>query len=145
MAGLTVDVLTAPVRRALGRVVDTLDGGRARLMFDAIGQLLVTSTVNRFERETGPDGMPWQPSQRVLAEGGQTLTDKGRLRGAMTHVARRDGVDVGTNVIYGAIHQFGSGDLERPSNIPARPFLGLDEADGRAVERLVERLIERAV
>lgn len=109
-----------------------------------VEHLLVTSTVRRFERETGPDGMPWQPSQRALAEGGQTLTDKGLLRGSITHVARRDGVDVGTNVIYGAIHQFGSGDLERPTGIPARPFLGLDDTDAHAVERLVGRLIENA-
>ena len=144
-AGLTVDVLSAPVRGSIGRIVDTLDGGRSRLMFDVIGQALVTSTVDRFERETGPDGRAWEPSQRALEEGGQTLTDKGLLRGSITHVARRDGVDVGTNVPYGAIHQFGSGDLERPKNIPARPYLGLDAADALVIERIVERLIEGAV
>ena len=144
MAGITVNADTGPVQRALRRVADTLDGDRARYLFDAIGQTLVTSTVERFERETGPDGQPWQPSARALAQGGKTLSDSGRLRGSITHVAGREGVDVGTNVIYGAIHQFGSGDLERPTGIPARPYLGLDDGDRRAVERLVERFIGTA-
>ena len=145
MAGLTVDVLSAPVQAALRRVVDTLDGGRSQLMFEQIGQTLVTSTIRRFEREHGPDGVPWKPSQRVLRDGGQTLTLDEYLRNSISAVARRDGVDVGTNIAYGAIHQFGSGDLVQPKNIPARPFLGLDDADASAIERLVKRLIEGAV
>ncbi|MXY18020.1 MAG: phage virion morphogenesis protein [Acidobacteria bacterium] len=184
MAAITVDVDTGPLQAALRRAVDALEGDRARDMFDDIGGKLVESTLERFEREHGPDGQAWKPSQRALEEGGQTLTDKGYLRNSITHVARRDGVDVGTNVPYGAIHQFG-GEIQqqarsqvlafaarggrftsraaasrrragtvrvafasigaRAINMPARPYLGLDEGDRREVERIVELAIGRAI
>ncbi|MCY4123519.1 MAG: phage virion morphogenesis protein, partial [Acidobacteria bacterium] len=128
---------TARAEGVLRHMVRTLGGSDARAMFDAVGQLLVASTINRFARGVGPDGKAWKPSRRAVEEGGQTLVDKAFLRNSITHVASAGGVDVGTNVIYAAIHQFGSGGLERPKNIPARPFLGLDDDDADAIERLV--------
>lgn len=45
---------------------------------------------------------------------------------------------VGTNEVYGPTHQFGDGNR----NIPARPFLGLPDADD--VLDIVENHLHRA-
>lgn len=74
---------------------------------DAIGGYLADVTRRRFETEIGPDGAKWTPSRRALKEGGQTLTDSARLRQSITHSAAADRVEVGSNVVYAAIHQFG--------------------------------------
>lgn len=78
-----------------------------RGMFANIGMSLVTSTQNRFERGVGPDGSPWPPSIRALATGGKTLIESARLMRSITYIAAINGLEVGTNVIYAAIHQLG--------------------------------------
>jgi phage gpG-like protein len=57
----------------------------------------------------------------------------------MTYQSGRDWTAVGTNLIYGATHQFG--DEER--GIPARPYLGLSDDDRRAVVRVLHIHIRR--
>jgi phage virion morphogenesis protein len=114
----------------------------ARGMFEAIGASLVTSTQMRFERGAGPDGSPWPPSIRALATGGKTLIESARLLRSITFDASDAGVAVGTNVIYGAIHQLG-GAIVQPSrgatiNMPARPYLGLDDDDEVEIVKIAE-------
>lgn len=95
-------------------------GDRAAHMhacWDEVGSAMVDSTHERFARQAGPDGTPWQPSQRVLAEGGQTLTLSRKLAQSQTHLATDHGVEWGTNVPYGGIHQFG-GTIERLEQSP---------------------------
>jgi phage virion morphogenesis protein len=117
-----------------------------RGLWDAIGASLVASTQDRFERGESPDGNPWPASIRVLLAGGQTLINTQRLMKSVTHIADDQGVSVGTNAIYAAVHQLGA--VIVPVNaarlhfsiggrhlsvkkvtIPARPFLGIDEDD----------------
>ena len=120
---------------------------RARA-FDRIGAYLVTATLDRFDREQGPDGKPWQKSVRAMATGGLTLTDTGGLRGSITHNVAGDGrsVDVGSNLVYAAIHQFGGkAGRNKSVTLPARPYLGIDGRDGDAIVRIVSRALARAV
>ena len=134
---------------------------------DEIGSYLVSSTIRRFELERGPDGTPWKKSRRAERESGQTLTDTGRLRASITHSVAGDAVEVGTNVVYAAIHQFGGktkprtirprrkkalfwpgaghpvASVQHPgSDVPARPFLGVDDRDRPVIERIVVRHLE---
>ena len=121
-------------------------------LLDVIGAKLVTSTQRRFERELDPDGQPWVVSQRAALEGGQTLTDTARLKSSITHQVDSRHVDVGTNVIYAAVHQFGAkkGDFGQArqltrnrivpipwGDIPDRRFLGISREDGDVIEELV--------
>ena len=178
---ITVDVEDASLRSALRRL--TARVGDLKPVMDEIGSSLVTSTIDRFVAETGPDGKPWEPSHRARREGGQTLTDRGRLRASIVHRADAQGVDVGTNVVYAAIHQFG-GTVKRQArrqtlafnktgggfasrrstrrrrggfvaiafaeigahdvDMPARPFLGVTEADRVSILNIVQRAIEGA-
>lgn len=86
----------------------------AQGMFEQIGMSLVTSTQARFERGQAPSGSPWPPSLRALATGGKTLIESGRLLRSIVFQAFNTGVEVGTNVIYAAIHQLG-GLINRPA------------------------------
>ena len=118
-----------------------------RQAMDEIGRHLVASTLRRFETERRPDGKPWLRSARALAEGRRTLTRSGRLRRSITHVVAPDGhaVEVGSDVAYAAIHQFG-GRAGRggKATLPARPYLGIDARDRAAIRRIVRRAIEGA-
>jgi phage virion morphogenesis protein len=130
---------------ARGSLAALADADLTGLM-DLIGAALVASTQQRFEDQRSPAGVPWRRSARAASVGGQTLVDSGRLRASITHRPSRDRVEVGTNVLYAATHQFGAtirartarglrfriGDAWRTARavtIPARPFLGLDQAD----------------
>lgn len=64
---------------------------------------------DRFRTATDPYGQRWKPSLRAQLEGGQTLSDTGRLRRSFSvqNVSPR-GFAIGTNVIYAATHQFGA-------------------------------------
>lgn len=129
---------------------------------DAIGAYLVASAHRRFERQVGPDGKPWAPSIRAQIEGGWTLLDSGRLRASLTWLAGRHSVEVGTNVIYAAIHQLGGTIraknapnlrfqiagrwISKPSVvIPARPFLGIDQEDELEIDAIVQADLAAAI
>lgn len=133
---------------AIGRTEDK------RGLFDAIGAALVSSTQSRFETETDPEGNPWPDSIRKLTLGGRTLTETAALAQSITHEPTESSVAVGTNLIYAAIHQLGG--IIRPVTaqklafrlpgggfamvdeveMPARPFLGLDQDDEAEIRAL---------
>lgn len=172
MAGnrISVEVDDARASAALTRLVGAMADPRPAL--DQIGAQLVTSTQFRFRREQAPGGAPWKKSRRAREQGGQTLSDTARLRASITHQVVGNAVEVGTNVVYAAIHQFGGRTRPRTirprrkralkfvvggktifaksvrhpgSTIPARPFLGLDDGDRNAIERIVARFVQGAV
>lgn len=157
MAGVRIELTGA--EEALARLGDiAARAEHPRGLWDAIGAALVTSTQMRFERGEAPDGSPWPPSLRALAQGGKTLIDSARLFQSLTHLPSDRGVEVGTNVVYAASHQFGAtispkaGEFltfkvagqwarKRQVTIPARPFLGLDDDDEREVLQIAEEWI----
>lgn len=101
---------------------------------DEIGGMLVASVQSRFERAAGPDGAAWPPLSAATllrrGAGARPLRHTGRLYGSITHRADRRQVEVGSNVIYAAIHQLGGqAGRGRKVNIPARPYLGIDRDD----------------
>lgn len=119
-----------------------------------IGEHIVSTTQERFKTGTGPDGRKWEESIRALEEGGATLRDTSRLRNSITSRARLDRVVVGTNDKRARIHQYGgvikakkakalkfkmgkSFVVKKQVTIPARPFLGLDEEDEKAIRGII--------
>lgn len=152
-AGITFDI--GELVALDGRLSAAYDRSRdLSPLMDSIGMAMETSTDERFDNEAGPDGMPWKKSLRAKEEGGKTLTDSARMRGSITHSASATQVEVGTNLIYAGIHQFGgritakSGHLKftLPGglgfvsvvgvNIPARPYLGIGRDDEQTIAEL---------
>ena len=142
-SSLVVDI--APRDGALARLAAVLS--HSDDIMDRIGRYLVASTHRRFERERAPDGTPWLKSARAIAEGNRTLTDTGGLRGSIAHTLTHGGrgVEVGTNVAYAAIHQFGGrAGRGRRTKIPPRLYVGVDEHDRDTILRIVAQAMERA-
>lgn len=142
-----------PALKSLGRAVKKTQDPKG--LFEAIGLALVASTQHRFETETGPDGSPWPPSIRALAEGGKTLTDTAAFRNSVSFEATPRSVAVGSDHPGAAVHQFGATIVPvaaralafsiggrdvfaKKVTIPARPYLGLDDDDVKEIVALAE-------
>lgn len=134
----------------------------------AIGTGLVTNTHDRFDDEVDPEGNAWAPLNEEYAKskrGPGILREsamRGGLQGSITYRAGRDQVQVGTNKVYGAIHQFGGEILPkhgrflifkmggktvkaRSVTIPARPYLGISNDDRDMIIDVVTGALDRAI
>lgn len=119
--------------------------------FDAEGrpekwQALARSTLLRKVggvRKASTKRGHWTAKAKKTLHGNKILTDTAQLRNSIAAEADAAGVTVGTNMVYGAIHQFG-GRAGRGSIIPARPYLLLQEEDYPKIAAIIERhLTER--
>ncbi len=89
------------------RYLGTPEGQAGAVKAAAWGAL--SALEERFATATDPRGQPWKPSLRAQLEGGQTLSDTGRLRRSFSVRATGSwGFTIGTNVRYAAPHQFGA-------------------------------------
>lgn len=133
----------------------------------AIGTGLVTNTQDRFDDEVDPEGNAWaplNPDYAATKRGAGILREsamRGGLQGSITYRAGRTDVTVGTNKVYGAIHQFG-GEIQakgqflvfrignrlvktRSVTIPARPYLGISSEDREMILDVVSGALDRAL
>ncbi|MDM7928666.1 phage virion morphogenesis protein [Blastomonas fulva] len=153
-----IDARLAALAAANGDLSDLMDG---------IGLYLESSTIERFDTETDPDGKPWEKSQRAKDQGGKTLTDSARLKTSITHRSSATDVEVGTNVICAGPHQHGMdesvsvgahsrtirqafgrslpggltiqvGAFDRQMKMPKRSFLGINAEDETEILALAE-------
>lgn len=114
MAGAQFDITIddGEVRKALeGMGAASLDMQPA---WDSVGSLLVSQSLHQFETQSGPDGTKWAPLAASTLRGRRgrsgrpaILQDRGHLRGSLFTRPTADGVTVGSNLVYAAIHQFG--------------------------------------
>jgi phage gpG-like protein len=108
-------------------VIITVDAGQARRAIAALGERasnlapafrgigsdIVADSALRFRGSRDPYGVPWRPLARSTVArrrkgSSQPLLDTGRLRSSISYrLLGSTGVEVGTNVRYAAIHQFG--------------------------------------
>lgn len=120
--------------------------------FASVGEVLVGSTIDRFASETDPDGAKWAAhapatiANRLKRHGNAPLTIlrlSGHLAGSINYQASATRVEVGNNVVYGAIHQFG-GQAGRGHKvtIPARPYLGLSDDDREQIEETMDDYLD---
>jgi phage virion morphogenesis protein len=104
----------------------------------AISGIAQASTRRRFDDGKGPDGVAWKPlaasTLAAKAAAGKTnpkiLVDHALLKRGIQRKYSSSQAEVGSNLVYAAIHQLG-GQAGRGGTveIPARPFLGLSDAD----------------
>lgn len=123
------DLGAVPAMAALAFYFDDLTP-----LMDELGAEIEDQTVERFQTNIAPDGSPWLPSLRVQEAQGnaRTLVDRAHLRDSITRLSSARQTQVGSNVIYAAIHQSG-GETGRGGSVelPERPYLGLnDENEG---------------
>ena len=133
------------VRRALGLLgkvaaaPDVMLAGKARL-----ADILVEGPGGKGEAAAGQD---WAPlSEETISRrrtgkrkgGPQILQDSNKLKQSIVSIVHGGEVTVGTGVEYGKWHQGGT------TNMPARPFVGIDEVDRETFVKVVLRHMEAA-
>jgi phage virion morphogenesis protein len=72
-----------------------------------ISEKMKNAVDQNFDTEGSRIGPKWKPSQRAIKQGGKTLQDTGRLAASIVPAFDSHSAEVGTNVVYAAIHQFG--------------------------------------
>ncbi|MCE2739674.1 MAG: phage virion morphogenesis protein [Rhodobacter sp.] len=141
MAGVTFTVDLDPALLAdAAAVLDRLGTGFLPQLAQDIGAMIERQTKDRIQTEkTAPDGTPWAPwSDRYAAtrntgnrRAHSLLIDSENLLESIQDYTTGTTVTVGSQTPYSAIHQFGG------RGIPARPYLGLSDANRRDIEDLV--------
>ncbi|MEL6853503.1 MAG: phage virion morphogenesis protein [Cyanobacteria bacterium J06607_13] len=98
-----------------------------------IGETLVLSTDERFEREEDPQGRRWKDitprtraRKRAMGRINKILQDTGTGRASINYRAGKFKVSVGTPIDYMADHQLGRGQ-------DRREFLGISQDDRREI------------
>lgn len=156
-ASLSITLDDAALVRQLGDLIGALTHPEPALR--SIGEALQRTTQERFDpgQKRSPDGTPWARNSPVtIARKGRDnpLYERGNLQNTIRYqVLGTRGVEVGTNLVYGAAHQFGmvkgyAGRTRRGApipwgNIPARPYLGLSADDETEVVRILRDYLER--
>lgn len=138
---LALRVRDAEVRRLRGAVAILAAAPQGELL-DVLGAVVVSQTQRRLSAEKrGPDGAPWpawSPAYAATRNNSQSLLmGSGHLDESIQHLVRGDEVEIGSNLVYAAIHQFGGADAGKPE-IPARPYLGISDDDAAEILDVVD-------
>ena len=175
MSGARIQVTLddAAYQQALTALGGALNHGR---IMRPIGVALVEEVQQRFDRGVDVWGVRWQalhPAYALIKRGPGILRASQMLQRSITYQTAGNRVDVGSNRIYAAVHQFGAtikpvrakalafhlggvsvgprGGKKTGSvlvkaksvTIPARPYLGFGPNDQRAVMGVLTREIAR--
>jgi len=119
-------------------LVSALDDQALGDIMYGVGQLVESQTKERIATEKRAPGgaawAPWSPDYATTRGAAQSLlVSENNLLTSIQNYTRGLTAEVGTNLVYGAIHQFGGADVGK-AGLPARPYLGLsaqNEADIR--------------
>lgn len=146
MAGASTRIDDREVLDALKRLERA--GGDLTAAFTVIGEKLLRTHKERFSQQRDPEGKPWAPLSPGYRARKKRNQDKilvlyGYLSGLLRYQVGAGGtrLELGTDRVYGATHQFG--DPRR--NIPARPFIGLSDDDRRMILEVVQDHHRRAL
>ncbi len=164
MTGAKITIESKPAIDAVARIIAA--AGNSGAVLKNIGEQLRESAIERIKNEVTPEGTPFAPLNPLYA---QTKRGPGILRGQSGSLAQivyqlagDDEVEVGSNMVYAAIHQFGG--TIKPKNgaalvfsmggrtihaksvaVPARPFLGISKQDEAEILAIVEDFFAEAL
>jgi phage virion morphogenesis protein len=116
---------------------------------DTIGGALVASTQQRFLDEQTPTGSGWDghspATEAKRGEGADILRDHNHLFDSLDEKVAGSDVAIGTNMVYARIHQLGGqAGPGKKVTIPARPYLGISEADRTEIRAVITDFLEGA-
>ncbi len=147
---IDVKIDNTNVIQAMERLAKAAVNPRPALL--AIGESLVVSTKKRFESSTAPDGSRWtpnKPSTLKRKKGNKPLIGKTRLLSQqISYALDGDGLRIGSPMAYAAMQQFGGKKSRFPNlwgDIPARPFLGISDADETMILKTVNDYLRSVI
>ncbi len=137
MAGVQVRIDTRDIARLQARL-DKLGRVDDADLLDAIGATVESQTRRRIaDEKTSPDGERWPDWSSKYAKrrhgGHSLLVGEANLLDSVHYVVGSGEVEIGSNLIYFATHQFGDDDR----NIPARPPLGISADDEPELQEMI--------
>lgn len=107
-----------------------------------VGEYLLDLHAQRFIDQTDPDGNTWaalQPATLANARRpDRILRESGTLADTLTYQIGEQQLRFGTNLEYGAAHQFGRDEI----NLPPRPWLGLNDAQSQSVLEILTHYLQ---
>lgn len=116
------DIASDNVLDMLGRIIEL--GGETRPAHKSIARYMENQVIRGFKQSTDPWGTPWEP---IKHRDGKPLIDNRILLSSIQSIYGDDFSEVGTNLVYGPIHQFGGrAGRNRKTTIGARPYLPID-------------------
>lgn len=145
-AAITIDY-KIPDKEIAARLRALANAGKdLETAFTDIGESLLNSHHERFNYEMDSEGNYWESlytdyQNRKKKNKDKILVLDGFLRDTLAYNADGQGLELGTNLIYGATHQFG--DEER--GIVARPFLGISADDEQMILETLHDHFEAAL
>ncbi len=159
---IDIDLNAAAAMAAIRRAMQLLDNMTP--IYADIGEYMVGATRVRFRTGTAPDGSKWAPKSqttldryRAMGYGNLNRVLIGparRLSREIQRFASRDGVVIGSSLIYAGVMQrgaakgaFGRDSRGRPipwGRIPARVWLGTNARDEGKIVEIVEEAIAGA-
>ena len=135
------------VRQKLKTIADKLRD--MRQLWGAVGMYIQRQTIKeRFDKEQSPNGQKWKPLSKATINHRKKcnksgnikiLQDTGELRRSIAYEAGANYARVGTALKYAKTHQFGRG------NIPARPFLGVNDEEKRHINSMISAYIKKNI
>ncbi len=163
-AAATFDLFDSAIKRRLQRLIDA--GQKPDRLWDAVGERLAESIDLNFERQGRPDPWPslsldylWRVGTRGKSghnkrgeikkgalrrmQGKKILIARGRLRRSIAYRHFGTVFQIGSNLVYAAIHQFGG--VMRHFTMKARPYIVLQDDDRAGIlNEDVPRFLELA-
>jgi phage virion morphogenesis protein len=132
-------------------------------VMNELGEMLITSTKDRFTQGQSPDGTPWAPKSQTTLDAYAARGDRvdfrplfgptGRLSSEIHYQATENSVEVGSALIQAAVMHFGADKGEFGTSakggatpwgaIPARPFIGISEKDHGGIKETVYEWLEK--
>lgn len=153
MAGARIELQTdiKGASSALQRASDALDGDGLALLLSDIGEYMLGATRDRAAQQIGPDGAPWAAlSPRYAAHKSKVRPgvpilrfDNHMIGDQLSHQLDENNTAllVGTNAIQGAAQHFGYPERK----LPARPWLGVSDADADEILQLTQDHLDAAL
>lgn len=155
---IKIEVQDAELQQGLQSLIET--GLDLTPVMANIGEALLNSTRQRFSDQVSPEGEAWSPLSNVTKaqkkkNKDKILTEEGRLRRLLSVQVGKNYVEVGSTRIYAGTHQFGArrgayGKNQKGTpipwgDVPARPFLGVSDADKKTILEIIQKHLKKSI
>lgn len=155
MTAATLEIDDHEVLAALTRLARHIDYLEPAL--DKIGAAVADSIKANFRDQQDPDGNDWKELSDVTKErrrqgrgsgSPEILRDTGRLKESIASQTGDFAVEIGSDVKYANMMQFGGDKSDYPwlwGDIPARPFVGVSDHDRAQILDILHDYLERSI
>lgn len=146
MSGVRMRVLfdDAPLRAHLARMA-LYNAAKFGALLRDVGEDMVGDVHDNIRAQRLVGGSPMPQSAAARKRKGKTLQDHGHLRDSYTYQVGGASLQVGSNMVYAAIHHFGGmAGKGRKTEILARPVLGMSDKRERTIGDMLLREIQGA-